>query len=52
LTDRLRRKIRAARDPLHWKKGRLLYKRCSARLDDLAAVRDLLEIVQSQLQAK
>jgi transcription-repair coupling factor (superfamily II helicase) len=51
LTDRLRRKIRSPRDPLYWRKGRLLYKRCGTRLDDLATVRDLLDIVQSQVQS-
>jgi transcription-repair coupling factor (superfamily II helicase) len=51
LTDSLRRKIRSSRGPLHWRKGRLLYKRCGTRPADLADVRKLLDTVRSQLQA-
>jgi transcription-repair coupling factor (superfamily II helicase) len=49
LADGARRKIRSPRDPLHWKNGRLLYKTCSAA-PDMAAVRDLLDILRSQLR--
>ena len=49
-TEHSRREIRALRDPLHWKKGRLLYKRCGTGPDASAAVRELLDILQSQLQ--
>jgi transcription-repair coupling factor (superfamily II helicase) len=49
-TEHSRRKTGALRDPLHWKKGRLLYKRCGTGPDASAAVRELLDILQSQLQ--
>lgn len=48
--ERSRRKIRALRDPLHWKKGRLLYNGYVTGLDASAAVRELLDILQSQVQ--